>query len=138
MGGAGVFLAISHVHSFHIKLGCGSSTNTRVELLALWSLLYWEKVLGLPSLHIFGDSCVIINWAIGKAALACLALDNCCEAIRQMMPNFLSLDLQHVYREHNQSADGLSKEALVLDSGFCHISEFYDDSVIQSGEFKLF
>ena len=138
MGGAGVFLAISHVHSFHIKLGCGSSTNTRVELLALWSLLYWEKVLGLASLNIFGDSSVIINWANGKATLSCLALDNWCEAIRQMMQNFLSIDLKHVYREHNQSADGFSKEALVLDSDICLISEFYDDSIIHDGEFKLF
>ena len=138
MGGARVYIEISHVHSFHIKLGCGPSTNMRAELLALWSLLYWEKMLGLPSLNIFGDSLVIINWENGKAASACLDLDNWCEAIRQMIRNFLSLDLQHVYREHKQSTYGFSKEALVLDSGICLISEFYDDYVIQSGEFKLF
>ena len=55
-GGAGVLLAISRVHSFHIKLGCSVSTNMRAELLALWVLLYWDHALGLPSLHIFGDS----------------------------------------------------------------------------------
>ena len=133
-----MFLAINSIHSFHIKLGCGSSSNTRPKLLALWALLYWAKAPGLPSLYIFGDSLVIINWAIGKATLACLALDSWCEAIRQMMLSFLSLDLQHVYREHNQSADGFSKGAVVLDSGLCHISEFLDDSVIEFGEFKLF
>ena len=138
MGGAGVYLAISHVHSFHIKLGFGPSTNTKAELLDLWFLLYWAKMLGLPSLNIFGDSSMIINRAIGKAALAYLALDNWCEAIKQMMQNFLSLDMQHVYKKHNQRANGFSKEALVLDSRFCLISEFYDDSIIQSREFKLF
>ena len=71
--GGGVFIAIRNVHSFYIKLGCGMSTNT---LLALWALLYWENFLGLPYMHIFGDSSVIINWAMGKAALACLVLDN--------------------------------------------------------------
>ena len=75
---------------------------------------------------------------MAKAALACLVLDNWCQTIRQMMPKFLSLEFQHVYREHNQTLDGFSKEALDLDSGLCHISEFYDDSVIQYGEFKLF
>ena len=55
-----------------------------------------------------------------------------------MTPIFLSLDLQDVYREHNQCANGFSKEALVLDSVLCHISDFYDDSVIEFGKFKLF
>ena len=54
------------------------------------------------------------------------------------MPNFLSLDFQHVYKEHNQTADGFSKEALDLESGLCHISEFYDDHVIQYGDYKIF
>ena len=35
-GGAGILIAISKVHSIKIKLGCGSSTNTKAELLALW------------------------------------------------------------------------------------------------------
>ena len=81
---------------------------------------------------------MIINRENGNAALAYLDLDNWCKAIRQMMQNFLILDLQHVYREHNQSADGFSKEALDLDSGLCHISELYDDSVIMYGDYKLF
>ena len=129
-GGAGVLLAISKVHSFHIKLGCGSSTNTKPELLALWVLLYWANFFGIPYLHIFGDSSIIINWALGMASLSYLVLDNWCETIRQMMPKFLSLEFQHVYIEHNQTAGGFSKEALDMDSGLCHIFEFYDDYVI--------
>ena len=34
-GGAGIFLLINQSHHYHIKVGCGSSTNTRVEPLAL-------------------------------------------------------------------------------------------------------
>ena len=41
MGGAAIFIAINNVHSFSIKLGCGISTNTSVEILALWALLYF-------------------------------------------------------------------------------------------------
>ena len=59
-GGAGIYLAFNSDPHFHINLGCGLSTNTMAELLALWALLYWETALGLPSLHIFGDSSVII------------------------------------------------------------------------------
>ena len=73
--GARVYLAINSNHYFHIKLGYGGSTNTREKLLAMWALMHWATALGLPSLQIFGDSSVIINWALGKAALSCLALD---------------------------------------------------------------
>ena len=110
----------------------------KVELLALWVLLYWENYLGLPYLYIFGDPSAIINWALGKASLNFLVLDNWCETIRQMMPKFLILYFQHIYREHNQTVDGFSKEALDLDLGLCHISELYDDSVIMYGYYKLF
>ena len=34
-GGVGIFIAISSTHSLSFKLGCGPSTNTRANLLAL-------------------------------------------------------------------------------------------------------
>ena len=30
------------------KMGCGQSSNTRAELLALWALLIVSKLLGIP------------------------------------------------------------------------------------------
>ena len=61
MGGIGVHLLISQDHYFCFKLGVGISTNTRSELLALWTLLYCAKIMGLPTLHILGDSSIIIK-----------------------------------------------------------------------------
>ena len=55
-----------------------------------------------------------------------------------MMPLFLRLHMQHIYREHNQCVDGLSKEALNLAPGLCYISKFYDDFVIEFGKFQIF
>ena len=69
-------LSISSSHYFHIKLGCGTSTNTRAKLLALWTLLTFVKTLGLPTLHAYGDSQVIINWVNSKAGLSALDLDH--------------------------------------------------------------
>ena len=37
--GASIFLGLGQSHSFCIKLGCGFSTNSKVELLSLWDLL---------------------------------------------------------------------------------------------------
>ena len=60
-GGAGVVLYISKTHFFHLKIGCGSSTNTIAELLSLWGLLYIAYVMGLPQVKVFGDSNIIID-----------------------------------------------------------------------------
>ena len=65
IGGAGICIWLNDHHFFAIKLGCGSSTNTRVELLALWASLRVAKDIGLPYLHIFGNSSVVIKWAGG-------------------------------------------------------------------------
>ena len=59
--GAAVCIWINDHHYISIKLGCGCNTNTRVEQLSLWALLYIAKDIGLPYLHVFGDSAVIIN-----------------------------------------------------------------------------
>ena len=138
MGGAGFILAISSVHTFNIKLGWGHNTNTREELLALLALLLFSQDMGLPSLHIFGDSSVIINWANNKASLSSMELDHWCENIRHMIDSFLCLDIRHVYREHNERANGLSKDSLALAPGQCSFSEVYDDIIIESGDFQHF
>ena len=63
LGGAGFVLYLSDSHFLGFSLGCGKSTNTRDELLALWALLAVSKLLGIPLQTIYGDSLVIINWA---------------------------------------------------------------------------
>ena len=77
-GGIGVHLLINHDHYFCFKLGVGMSTNTISELLAISTLLYYAKSMGLPTLHMHGDSTVIINWFNRRCALSLLALDGWC------------------------------------------------------------
>ena len=83
-GGAGIFLLLSIEHHFHFKIGLGINTNTRVELLALWASLYIAKDIGLPYLHIFGDSSVIIKWARDESTLAMVNLEAWCINTRKL------------------------------------------------------
>ena len=64
-GGIGVHLNLSKEHFYYLKMGCGRSTNTRSELLALWVQLVFTKFIGLPYLYIRGDSSAIIKWFNG-------------------------------------------------------------------------
>ena len=116
-GGAGVYIWISDTHHLSIKLGCGRSTNTRAELLALWALLYISKEICLPHIHIFGDSSVIINWAKDNSALSILNLEAWCVDIKLLISSFSAVEFKHVYREHNERANTLSKEGLTMASG---------------------
>ena len=64
-GGARFVIYLSETHYYSFSVGCGSSTNTRAELLALWSVLRLIYLMGLPIHMIYGDSMVIISWVNG-------------------------------------------------------------------------
>ena len=68
-GGVGFVLHISSTHSVNFSLGCGRCTNTKSEMMALWVLFSVSKIMGIPLLSIYGDSLVIISWAMGKSTL---------------------------------------------------------------------
>ena len=74
--GGGAILYISPVHFFHIRMGCGLSTNTRAGLMVLWVLLYIAQAMGLPNLSIFGDSKFFIDSFSNLARLRVLELDH--------------------------------------------------------------
>ena len=102
LGVAGFVLHLSDSHSIGFSLGCGKSSNTRAELLALWALFAVSKFLGIPLLTIYGDSLVIINWENRTASLDSPSLRHWCEDIRSLIQNFSPLTLNHIYHEHNQ------------------------------------
>ena len=99
---------------------------------------FFSAEIGIPSLSIYGDSSVIINWANDNATLPVLDLDGWCEKIKSLKSSFLSLEFQHVYWEHNQIDDYLSKEALILAIGNLSYSEFFDGYMIGGGETRIF
>ena len=82
-------------------MGCGKSTNTKYELMALWALLSVSKIMGIPLHSLFGDSLVIISWAIGKGMLNIPLLRHWCDDIRDLLHKFLDMIMKHIYREHN-------------------------------------
>ena len=137
VGGVGVQLLLSNDHYFCFKLGVGPSTNTRSELLALWTLLYCANHMGLPSLFFHGDSAVIINWFNRRSALTLLSLDGWCHCIRELETEFIQLTATHIYREHNTMADNLSKEALTLPQGHLQYAELTNGEVIDQGTLFL-
>ena len=96
-------------YSINFSLGCGSSTNTIAELLSLWAILMVSNQIGIPLITIFGDSLIIISWVSGLATLNVPSLSHWCDEILSLLQYVPSVTIKHIYREHNQQADGLSK-----------------------------
>ena len=138
VGGVGAQLILSNDHHFCFKLGVGPSTNTRSEVLALWTLLYCARHMGFSSLFFHGDSVVIINWFNRRSALTLLSLDGWCHCIRELETDFIQLTTTHIQREHNTMPYNLSKEALTLPQGQLQYVEFTNGECIYQCTLFLF
>ena len=110
--GFGAILISLDLGRFNIKWNCGIGTNTRAELLALWSILHLAKLFGIETIQIIGDSRIIVDWFRGRVMLDSLTLTHWMDRIMQLKSYFTMVNIQHVYREINTAADNLSKLAL--------------------------
>ena len=99
-------------------MGCGRSTNTRAELLALWAIIRVSFLMGIPLKMIYGDSMVIISWLNQNSALDVPSLMHWCCDIRLMLQKAPPMIFKHTFHEHNSLADELLKKSLHLDMGF--------------------
>ena len=138
LGGAGFVIYLNDNHYFSFSLGCGCSTNTRAELLALSAVLRVSLMMGLPIHLIFRDSMVIISWLNRLSALDFPSLMHWCDDIKNMLHIVPPVIFKHIFREHNMLADDLSKQALNLDMGYGTFFESLDGMVIEHGQFVLF
>ena len=66
---------------------------------------------------IFGDSKAIIDWINGKTPIRNVTMLHWYQKICDYRSNFKEISFQHIYREYNNMADTLSKEALTLGDG---------------------
>ena len=81
---------------------------------------------------------VIINWETYVARLIVVDLDHWCDRINEINSSFLSISFNHIHRENNSSADGLSKEALTMEMGNISFFEYMDGEIIGNWNIRLF
>jgi ribonuclease HI len=101
----------------------GAGTNNYSKLIALKLLLLFAIEKGCRALQVFGDSLVIINWANGIHRCKISHLLPLHEDVLRIKSLFDNISFSHIYRERNQLADRLSKEAMQLAYGLWHVSE---------------
>jgi ribonuclease HI len=93
-------------------LSCGRGTNTKVELLGLWTTLMFASFWSLDHLQVIGDSKVIIYWINRKCNLQSIHLKGWKHKTQQLALSFTDISFRHLPRSFNAEADALSKRAL--------------------------
>lgn len=114
------------------------STNTKVELVALWALLLIAYKLKIPSVRIFLDSHVVIDSLNEKATLNVSRLDHWCRRIRDISKNFTTINASHILRQFNSCADTLSKRALRSETHILFYVEYRHSVEKDKGVFEGF
>ena len=72
------------------------------------------------------------------ACLDVVDLEHWCDCITEVKAYFLSINVQHIYKEHNMSADALSKESLSLKMGKLSYIEMLDGESTGRDTIQLF
>ena len=89
----------------------------KVEVLALWGLMWWASHLCLDKIWIVGDSKVLIDHMNHKANINSGILSHWLHRIDRLRSVFTTISFHHIYREKNVIADRLSKWGLTVNFG---------------------
>ena len=109
-------------HNFLLsRAGLGEGSNNFAEVMALKLILLLAVEKNIKRINIMGDSQLIINWANKISECHTLRLRPIIEEIYRLAALFDYISFSHVYREQNEQADRVSKEAMGLHLGVWQI-----------------
>eukprot|EP00253_Pinus_taeda_P029860 PITA_29860 len=122
--GAGLVIHLNESHSISASVGIGSGSNNFAEMSALKLLLCWLIQRHIFAIQIFGDSLNVTKWLNGNNRCQNYMLRPLLEEIMILKQSFNVFYLDHIYRNKNEDADKLSKEALQQAMGSWQVTEF--------------
>eukprot|EP00253_Pinus_taeda_P015318 PITA_15318 len=130
--GAGICIHINQEQSLKAFVGLGQGTNNYAELAALRLLMCWALKKNILSIQIFGDSMNVVKWVNGKSMCKNQILKTLLDDIASLKTHFNCVSICHIYREHNSTANQLSKSGLQQAMGNWSIEETYQGQIISS------
>jgi ribonuclease HI len=100
----------------------------KAELVGAWASLSIAKILEIQHVQILGDSKIVIEWLKHNGNLQAINIEGWKRRIRDLASSFQGISFQHIFRESNEEADFLSKQALTAPRG--RLTYYYWDGVM--------
>ena len=110
--GAGGFFKSHRKRITNWFMNCGEGSNTKAELLGLWTALALASQWSLDYLLVLGDSRIIIDWINNKSLLHSVQIEGWKDKTKFLTKLFKNIKFHHFSRIFNKEADALSKKAL--------------------------
>lgn len=89
--------------------------------MALWGVLWFTNFLGIPDIHIYGDSKIIIDQVKCGANINNPLLLGWLGRIGLLWNQLNNYTIMHIGREQNKEANELSKRGLLGNFGNMHM-----------------
>ena len=79
---------------------CRSGSNTKAELVGVWTSFILANLLDIRPLHMVGDSKVVMEWMQRKGNLLATRIEGWKCRVRILEKNFQEVVFQHIYIEN--------------------------------------
>ena len=86
----------------------------------------FSYIIDIPTLRVFGDILVIVNWDKILFHFHVLSLNNWFTRINKLKDSFANLAIYHIFREHNNVADNHFENSFGTER-VLYIGEFFED-----------
>jgi len=135
--GCGFWISISNKLAYKTHWYGGSGTNTKAEAMALWGLLCFTNFLGIPAIHIYGDSKIIIDQIMGRANINNPLLLGWLGRIGLLWNQLNNSTIMHIGREQNKEVDEILKRGLLGNFGNMHMEIILNQNVLDVRDFPF-
>jgi ribonuclease HI len=96
-----------------VNLNIGRGKNNQGEFKVLFYLLKSDLDKAIDKLQVLGDSSMVINWMKGSLQVQNDSLLPLAQQLKAISNQFIWVNYTHIYREHNEIADQLSKRDFI-------------------------
>ena len=124
---------------FNFSWGLGTMTNSQAESHSLLMAIKLAKDFGFKSIHIFGDSEMLIKILNFDDCLHNFSLNNSLQRIQNLLKEFDRVFSFHILQSLNDLADVLANKGCLLPQGFLSstvepvlFTQYLNNSVISS------
>lgn len=94
-------------------------------------------ILDISSVHIYGDSKVVIDYVRGKAIICKSSLQGWLQQITTIWSSLQHSSIQHISKDFNTEADGLSKKGIMEKLDGLHIEIKMYETWLEAGILPL-